>query len=201
MSTTSKTSFLTFDDFCLLANDDQKADLIDGVMYMASPDNTDANKLNAWLCALMSIFARRKDLGQVFVSRVAFRLDDKNGPEPDIAFVRKDRLHLVQRGRVEGAPDLALEIVSPDSVERDYGKKRDQYERFGVREYWIVDELEEKIIVLRLQENGRYREMRPKKGVLYSQALPGFYLRPEWCWQDPLPDELELLQEMLQEAR
>jgi len=197
MSTASKVSFITFDDFCVLVKDGQKADLIDGVIYMASPDNTDANDLNAWLLVLMRTYARRKDLGKVFVSRVAFRLDDKNGPEPDIAFVRKDRLHLVKRGRVEGAPDLAVEIVSPDSIERDYGKKREQYERFGVREYWIVDELEEKVTLLRLQASGRYREVRPRKGVLQSEVLAGFYLRPEWCWQDPLPDELGLLEQML----
>jgi Uma2 family endonuclease len=201
MSATSKTSFITFEDFRLMTSDGQKADLIDGVIYMASPDNTDANKLNVWLCTLMSIFARQRDLGQVFVTRVAFRLDDKNAPEPDIAFVRKDRLHLVKRGWVDGAPDLAAEIVSPDSVERDYGNKRDRYERSGVEEYWIVDELEERVTVLRLEENGRYREVRPEKGVLHSQALPGFCLRPEWCWQDPLPKELELLGEMLKEGR
>lgn len=197
MSTASKTSFIEFDDFCLLVHDGQKADLIDGVIYMASPDNTDANTINGWFFSLLSIFARRRGLGRVFVSRVAFRLDKKNGPEPDIAFVRKDRLHLVKRGRVEGPPDLAVEIVSPDSVDRDYVKKRSQYERFGVEEYWIVDELEEKATLLRLQPGGRYREVRPKKGVLYSQVLPGFFLRPQWCWQHPLPDELELLEQML----
>jgi Uma2 family endonuclease len=192
---------VSFDDFCLLVKDGQKADLIEGVIYMASPDNTDANLLNAWLYTLISVFARQRDLGKVFVSRVAFRLDDKNGPEPDIGFVRKDRLHLVKRGGVDGPPDLAVEIVSPDSVERDYRKKRDQYERFGVEEYWIVDEPEEKVTVLHLKKNGRYREVRPKKGVLHSRVLPGFYVRPDWCWQDPLPDELELLREMLGENR
>jgi hypothetical protein len=78
MSTASKTSFIDFDEFCLLIDDGRKADLIDGVIYMASPDNTDANELNVWLSTLMSVFARRKRLGKVFVSRVAFRLDDKN---------------------------------------------------------------------------------------------------------------------------
>jgi Uma2 family endonuclease len=199
MSIASKTSYHSFEDLWLLVRDGDKADLIDGVIYIVSPDNTDANTLTGWLLSLMSVLARRKDLGRVFFSRVAFHLDDKNGPEPDIAFVRKSRLHLVKRGRVEGPPDLAVEIVSPDSVDRDYGKKRDQYERFGVREYWIVDELEEKVTLLRLPANGRYREVRPKKGVLYSEALPGFYLRPEWCWQDPLPDGLQLLKEMLKQ--
>jgi Uma2 family endonuclease len=83
MSTASKFSFVEFDEFCLLVDDGQKADLIDGVIYLASPDNTGANELNVWLCALISIFVRQRDLGKVFASRVAFRLDDRNGPEPD----------------------------------------------------------------------------------------------------------------------
>ncbi len=54
--------------------------------------------------------------------------------------------------------------------------------------------------LLRLQPSGRYREVRSKKGALYSEILTGFCLRPEWCWQDPPPDELELLEEMLGEG-
>jgi Uma2 family endonuclease len=201
MSTASKLTSVTFDEFCFLVKDGQKADLIDGVIYMASPDNTDANSLNAWLCSLMTIYAREKDLGNVYVSRVAFRLDDTNSPEPDIGFIRKDRLHQVKRGRIDGPPDLAVEIVSPDSVERDYDKKRNQYERFGVGEYWIVDELESKITLLRLQQHGGYEEVRPEKGLLHSHVMPGFYLDPQWCWQAPLPKELGLLREMLSEER
>ncbi|MCL4191561.1 MAG: Uma2 family endonuclease [Thermoguttaceae bacterium] len=197
MSAANKTSFIDFDDFCALVREDQKADLIDGIIYMASPDNTDANRLSGWLYTLISLFARRMGLGEVFISRVAFRLDSRNGPEPDIAFARKDRLDLVKRGRVDGPPDLAVEIVSPDSVERDYGKKRDQYERFGIREYWIVDEVEERVTLLRRDSAGRYQEARPEKGSLRSEVLPGFFLRPLWCWQRPLPDEPELLQYML----
>jgi hypothetical protein len=77
MSTASKLTSVTFDEFCFLVKDGQKADLIDGVIFMASPDNTDANSLNAWLCSLISIYAREKDFGKVFVSRVAFWLDDR----------------------------------------------------------------------------------------------------------------------------
>jgi Uma2 family endonuclease len=197
MSTTSKTSFVTFDDFCLLVGDGQKADLIDGVIYMASPDNTAVNRLNVWLSTLMWMFAQQHDLGNVYASRVAFRLDDMNSPEPDIGFVRKRRLHLVKRGSVDGPPDLAVEVVSPDSVERDYGKKRELYEQFGVEEYWIVDELEQRVTLLRRQKSGRFREVRSKQGRLESHVLPGFYLRSEWCWQDPLPSVKQLLEEML----
>src|SRR5262245_61686066 len=151
-----------FEDFCSLVKDGQKADLIDGVIYMASPDNTDANDLFVWLITLMNLFCRRKKLGKVYGSRVAFRLDDREGPEPDIAFVAANRLDLVRRGYVAGGPDLAVEIVSPDSVERDYKKKRAQYQKGGVREYWIIDEIEQRVTLLRLTERGKYREVRPR---------------------------------------
>ena len=131
----------------------------------------------------------------MFGTRVAFRLDPRNGPEPDIAFVRKKRLHFVERGFVRGGPDLAVEIVSPDSVERDYDKKRKQYERAGVPEYWIVDEIEQKVTLLRLGKDGKYKEVRPRKGILHSKALPGFWLRVEWLWQSPLPKTVAVLRE------
>src|SRR3954452_5728404 len=90
----------TFEDFCFLVKEDQKADLIDGVIYMASPENTDANLLFMWLGRVIGLYVEEKDLGEVYGSRVALRLDNRNGPEPDLGFVRKDRLHLVERGHI-----------------------------------------------------------------------------------------------------
>jgi Uma2 family endonuclease len=187
----------TFEDFCFLIKEDQKADLIDGVIYMSSPESTDANTLFVWLIWLISGFVEERELGEVFGSRVAFRLDEPQGPEPDIAFVRTDRLHLVQRGFVDGPPDLAIEIVSPESVERDYVRKREQYRQAGVPEYWIVDEREQRIVLLRRSASGAYREVKPRKGVLHSKALPGFWLRPEWLWQEPRPKKKTILAEIL----
>ena len=77
----------TFEDFCALIPDGQKADLLNGVIYLASPDNTDSNDLNGWLWALMNILPT-SGTGQSVWFRVAFRLDDDNGPEPDIGFPR-----------------------------------------------------------------------------------------------------------------
>src|ERR1051325_10680481 len=145
MSAAAKTRLYTFDDFCALVPDGQKADLIDGVIYMASPDNTEAADLLTWLGGLLTFYVDERDLGKVYFSRVAFRLSEYHGPEPDIASVQKSRLGLVERGYVDGPPDLAVEIVSPDSIERDYQKKRKQYEKAGVPEYWIVDEMQQTV--------------------------------------------------------
>jgi Uma2 family endonuclease len=197
MSTVTKNRLVTFEEFCFLVREDQKADLIDGVIHMASPDNTDANDLFVWLLGLISFYVEAKDLGKVYGSRVAFRLAEQQGPEPDIAFVRKERLHLVQRGFVNGGPDLVIEIVSPESIERDYEKKRKQYQDAEVPEYWIVDEIEEKVTLLRLDLKGRYREVRMRNRTLHSEVLGGFWLRPEWLWQRPLPSRPAILAQFL----
>ncbi|HTU93094.1 MAG TPA: Uma2 family endonuclease [Gemmataceae bacterium] len=187
----------TFEEFCFLIKDDEKADLIDGVIYMSSPENTDANTLFGWLFRLIGDFVEEYELGEVYGSRVAFRLGESHGPEPDIAFVRTERLHIVQRGFVEGPPDLAIEIVSPDSVERDYVRKREQYRQAGVKEYWIVDEMEQRVVLLKRSASGAYREIKSRKGVLHSQVLTGFWLRPEWLWQEPRPKKKKVLAEIL----
>jgi len=197
MSAITKMAPYTFEDFCVLVKDDQKADLIDGVIYMASPDNTDANRLFMWVGGLVDLFAEETDQGEVFGSRVACWLDDKNAPEPDILFVRKKRRHQVKRGHVRGSPDAAWEIVSPESIDRDYIKKWKQYERARVPEYWIIDELQQKVILLRLNKQGKYREVAPRNGELHSQVLKGFFLRPDWLWRKPLPKKTKILQEML----
>jgi Uma2 family endonuclease len=164
---------------------------------MASPENTDANEILMWLGGLMQDFAEAHGLGQVYGSRVACRLDDENAPEPDIIFMSKGNRSRVKRGGIEGAPDLAVEIVSPDSIERDYQTKRKKYEAAGVPEYWIVDEIEETITLLRLGANGKYREVKPKKGEWHSEVLPGFWVRAEWLFWNPRPRKLDALKLLL----
>jgi Uma2 family endonuclease len=189
----------TYEDFCALVRDGQKADLIDGVIYMASPENLEAHDLFGWLYTIMRLYVRKRGLGRIMGSRVACQLDDTNAPEPDILFVAEKNRGRLQRTRVSGPPDLAIEIVSPESVERDYKKKRRQYQRFKIPEYWIIDEEMQVVTLLRLDARGKYREVAPRKGIFTSQTLDGFWLDPKWLWQDPLPDELATLKLLLAE--
>jgi Uma2 family endonuclease len=186
----------TYEDFCCMIREDQKADLINGVIYLASPENTDSNDLFIWLVTVMNLFVRRKKLGQIYGSRVALRLAEKHGPEPDITFVRTENMDRIAWGGIVGPADLAVEIVSPDSVERDYYLKRELYEEYGIPEYWIIDEMDQSVTQLRLKQR-KYREVRPKTGEILSQVLTGFWFRPEWLWQQPRPDEIETLDTIL----
>jgi len=183
---------ITFGEFVKIVPDGQKADLLDGVIYMASPDNTDAAGLNSWLGSLIHAFVEKDDLGSVYFSRVAYRLGKKWAPEPDIGFVPKEWESTRRRGFINGPPALAIEIVSPDSVGRDYIQKRAMYERSGVPEYWIIDPDEKKATFLILH-GGRYEAAKAVNHIFSSKSLPGFRLDERWLWKTSRPRTHDVL--------
>jgi len=69
--------------------------------------------------------------------------------------------------------DIAIEVVSPGSEHRDYGEKREEYLRIGVREYWIIDAAREEMLVLR-RSRGEWveRVIRPPE-IYRTRLLPG----------------------------
>lgn len=100
---------------------------------------------------------------------------------------------------LDGPADLVIEIVSPgpDNVERDRGKKFYEYEQGGVSEYWVIDPQVRRAEVYRLRK-GVYRlAFSGENGIYRSEALPGFWLRVEWLWQEPLPDVARAIWEII----
>ena len=77
--------------------------------------------------------------GRVYVAPFGVEYPQtKEGAQPDILFVSKERLHIVGEDWIRGAPDLVIEIVSPTTARRDRTVKLDFYRRLGVTEYWVV---------------------------------------------------------------
>lgn len=191
---------MTFEDFCAVVPDGQKADLLDGVIYMASPDSRRANRITSLLTTLLETFTSARGIGgEVFVNRFAFQLDEINGPEPDVAWVAKDRLHLIGEGRMQAGPDLTVEVVSRDSRTRDWVDKRLKYESAGVREYWIIDPIQRRVEFLRLQ-GGRYEVVPLEENRIFrSEVVGGFWLNIDWLLTFPLPNAYHCLQEVLGE--
>jgi len=190
------TGSTTFGEFMELVQEDQKADLLEGVIYLASPENTDHNDLIRWLSLVMGMFIEARNPGRLTINKVAYRLSERTAPEPDLAFVSASRLAKIKPGYVEGPPDLAIEIVSPDSVDRDYENKRLRYEEGGVKEYWIIDPLDETVLFL-VNENGRFKEQPLPGHVLESRVLLGLKLDTRLFFQRPLPPTMPIIQNLL----
>ncbi len=129
-----------------------------------------AEALNRWV--------RAKRLGVVIVSPMDCVLAEDLVLQPDVMFIAKDRTSIIQ-GHVMGAPDLAVEVVADNRRKRDYKDKRDRYEQYGVKEYWILDARETQVEIWALNEAATY-ELRGRytgRQFAPSRLLPGFKLR------------------------
>lgn len=187
----------TVKHFYRLVPDGQKADLIDGVIYMASPDSTESDDINVFLICLIKVYVDYKNLGRVSASRFAYKLDEYNAPEPDVAFVRRERLDLIHETGMTGPPDLAIEIVAQESEGRDYEVKKQLYEATGVQEYWIIDPPGMNVEFYRLV-GGEYERMPLEDGEIFrSDALAGFWLDVNWLFARPMPSAYAKLREIL----
>lgn len=189
---------VTFEQFCALVPDGQKADLIDGVIFMASPDMLRSDQITNFVHRLLANFIEIRGLaGQVVGSRFAFKLSETRAPEPDAAYISADRMHLIQEQHMVGGPDIAVEVVAHESRHRDYGEKRQLYEEADVAEYWIIDPIQDRVEFLRLRD-GKYPIVPLEKNNIFrSQALPGFWLNVNWLLAYPLPNSHHCLQEIL----
>lgn len=140
-------------------------------------------------------FVTHYDLGQILGPELQIRLKNPGRRRvPDILFVAKERLSIIKLNHIEGPPDLTIEIVSPDSVARDWREKYQDYETAGVREYWVIDPMSERMEAYQLNETGQYQLITPAEdGLIYSVVLAGFFLNPNWLWQPSLPNPFDIL--------
>lgn len=137
--------------------DDRRAELINGVLYDMTPPGTRHQAIVAGMVTDLTLHVREQGGScKVYGAPVAVRLNcepnDESWVEPDVVVVC-DPAKISDRG-CEGAPDLAVEVVSPSSRQKDYLIKTLAYERAGVREYWIVDASCEQVTVYRFEADG-----------------------------------------------
>lgn len=189
---------VTVEQFRRLVHDGQKADLIDGVIYMASPDSARSNDLTGFVEFLLRGFVRaREQSGRVFVTRFAFEVNEYRSPEPDVAYVCPERTHLIAESGMQGGPDIAVEVVSRESRGRDYGEKKALYQDAGVSEYWIIDPIQNRV-EFHVLRSGRYELARLEANRIHrSLVIPGFWIDVNWLLAEPLPNDYRCLQEIL----
>lgn len=134
--------------------DGKRAELIDGVIYNMTPPNRMHQKILGALYRTISnyIHSNNGDC-EVYMSpfSVFLNADDKTYVEPDISVIC-DKNKLDDRG-CNGAPDWIIEIVSPSTKRMDYGIKLFKYRTAGVKEYWIVNPLNNTVNVYDLEND------------------------------------------------
>ena len=174
-----------------------KAELIEGVVYMPSPVHLENHskphsRIVGWLFNYVAATP-----GTDFGDNATVRLDRENEVQPD-AFLRIREAFGGQSRRdeddyLEGAPELVVEVAA-SSASYDLYEKLAVYRRNGVREYLVLLAFEDETRWYQLVE-GEYILIEPdNEGVIHSQVFPGLNFHSERFWADDLAGLLEVLQ-------
>ena len=135
----------TIDDYFELP-EEERCELIDGVIYDLSSPVVSHQDIAAEIVVKFRNHVKEKGGScKAFMSPIDVILDEKTIVQPDV-LILCDRSK-IEKGRIKGGPDLVLEVVSPSSKRRDLVLKLNKYMESGVREYWIVDPMNEKVTV------------------------------------------------------
>lgn len=175
-----------------------RAEWVDRRVEVMSPVSRIHQQLSGWLYILLHTFARRRQLGEVLQVPFLMRLHQSDqAREPDLAFVRAANRDRIQPTYLDGPADLVVEIISPESVSRDRGRKFIEYEAEEIGEYWLIDPIRHQAEFYRLGEDRHYHQILPDAhGRFHSASVEGFWLQVDWLWQSPLPDELDILHQL-----
>ncbi|OIO92744.1 MAG: hypothetical protein AUJ92_13520 [Armatimonadetes bacterium CG2_30_59_28] len=187
---------MTEDEFVDWCDEDVRAEWVGGSVAIMSPDSFEHADLGLDLAAVLRLFVQAKDLGVVVGPNFQIRISNSRRRVPDLLFINKDRLDILQKNHVEGAPDAVFEIVSPDSVERDWREKFIEYEAAGVPEYWVLDPANQQTRQYRPDSHGSYQTIDAENGVHRSEVIPGFYLRDKDLWGTPRVSGIKWLKQL-----
>ena len=130
----------TYEDYGRLPDNGMRYEVIRGELYMSPAPRPIHQKISVALTYIFCDFVEAHNLGDVYHAPIDVNLPNLTSPvQPDLLFVASDNLNIVKDTRIEGVPDLIVEILSPSNPDHDQKTKFEVYASAGVREYWIVN--------------------------------------------------------------
>ncbi len=173
--TLEKKQLYTYEDYARLP-EGAPYQLIGGELVMTPSPIPYHQRISKRIEFLIYEFAeKKKGLGEVLDAPVDVYFEEKETFQPDILFILKDRLNIVGEKKIEAAPDLIVEILSPSTAYYDLRHKKDVYARHCVKEYWIVDPIEKSIEIYENKEGEFILIIKAGngKGKVSSKLLDG----------------------------
>lgn len=197
---------MSYEEFLAWSDEDTHAEWVpldtlgNGEVIVQMPPKLIHQEVADFLSKLLGLFVHLFGLGKLVTAPFEVKLGPGHSSrEPDILFVATKNLDRLTQERLNGPPDLIIEVISKDSVKWDRDDKYKEYRDAGVREYWIIDPRlgRQRADFFCLDDQGEYRLFATEEDArIESQVLSGFWLRPEWLWQADTLDPLLTFCEM-----
>ena len=186
---------MSCDEFLNWDDDQTFGEWVDGEIELMSPASWEHGQLEKFLVRILTDYCDERCGGEIFQSQFVMRLDSvRTGRLPDVGYVSKEHLDRITPQYLMGPADLAIEIISTESVRRDKYAKYAEYERAGVREYWIVDPIKQDVWFYQLNPLGKFDEIQPdNNGVYHSLVMAGLWVKIDWFWTESRPRAKDVL--------
>ncbi|MHA1275004.1 MAG: Uma2 family endonuclease [Promethearchaeota archaeon] len=132
-----------------------------------------------FILTLLDLYVQEKKLGLVIGSRFSMKLSSKWAPEPDIIFIDSNCKHRLKENYLDAPATAVFEILSQFTRDDDLNKKLPKYLEVGIKEVWIIDPMDKRVIIYWSKENFKIYKGKERAE---SKIIPGFRLKVDWMW-------------------
>lgn len=168
---------MTADEYYALPEGPPYFQLIDGELFMSPSPNFFHQEIVINIASPIREYLRRNRIGKVVIAPSDVEFDKGNIYQPDVFFIRNERLGIVDKHGAKGAPDLVVEVISGSTGRLDLGPKKMVYAAKGVIEFWAVLPRTSEVEIYRLQDSADSPAKVLHSGdVVTTDILPGFAL-------------------------
>jgi Uma2 family endonuclease len=168
---------VTYEDYCTLPDGGPRYQVIDGDLVMSPSPTFQHQNITGRIYSALLQYVDAHSAGRVAIAPFDVVLSDVTVLQPDVLYVSKARQSIIRDAGIFGAPDLCVEVLSPNTRKFDTDIKRHLYARHGVIEYWIVDPESNTLTVYRLQDDAeKPTHTHDMNATLTSSLLPAFEL-------------------------
>lgn len=144
--------------------------VINNRFFMSPAPNFKHFSISKSIFKKLDVFVEEHNLGIICYAPVDVFLGNTNAVQPDIFFISKNNEGIVKEDGIYGAPDIIVEILSPKNKDADLVKKKTQYEKFGVKEHFVVEPADNSVVSWLLND-GKYVEQKKQTGKLVSKIF------------------------------
>ncbi len=169
---------LTYEDYARLTPADSgNYELRNGkITFMASP-SFPHQRISGRLHIALGGFIHLHNLGELVAAPMDTKLTEHDTFQPDLLFISQERVSIIGDKKIEGAPDLVVEILSPANTTKEMSYKRHVYETAGVREYWFIEPEKRTLSQYeRVDEELRWQRTLGATDTLHAIMVEGFSL-------------------------
>jgi Uma2 family endonuclease len=169
---------LTYLDYVKLTPPDNgNFELLNGQIYFMASPKPSHQRISLRLSYFLAACVIPNNLGEIFTAPMDVVFTEYDTFQPDLLFITKERLNIIGENKIEGSPDLVVEILSPSNDANEMSYKRHIYGSKGVKEYWLIN-VEKQMLTLYKQIDNELRWQKDiqKNEVLKSEIIQEFEL-------------------------